>query len=558
MAKKTKTTSVYEHFKGHLSLLDEWDDEKNGGSPHEVIFYNKKKYYWLCPHGHSYLQSRGDRVRSHGNNCPVCNNRIIVKGFNDFETVCKKEGIENPLEYWDDEKNTVDPRTLGLSGKEKYWWKCKEGHSWQARLFDMYRSLLRDTESKGCPYCSNQNLLVGFNDFETKCKQAGFGEILEMFDYDKNDILPSQIIGFSAKQIIYWKCKEGHSWQAVPNAIFDSFKNGSKSKGCPYCSNQKVLTGYNDLATIRPDLLNEYDYKKNTLNPKEIGAGDKRKVWWVCSKCGNEWQANVVARTYGMHDCPECALDKSKKTRYEKLLKEKSSLAEKYPKIASEWDNEKNGDVKPSDVKPNSSFHAWWKCPDCGFSWQTSPANRTRRNSGCPACNRGTLHPGHNDLATTHPDIAKMWHPTKNGSLTPRDVKMSYNLPIWWKCPVCGHEWKTGIYNLTRNDDKRSSCPECSRKSYRAVTNENDIKFYCKSKGVEWVLDEWDHLHNSLLGLFPDKLCIETGRKVWWICSECGERYLMLPTFRINEFALRGRTACPRCKGQGIKKAHFI
>ena len=37
-------------------------------------------------------------------------------------------------------------------------------------------------------------------------------------------------------------------------------------------------------------------------------------------------------------------------------------------------------------------------------------------------------------LAETHPEIAKQWHPTKNGSLTPFDLSIGSGKLVWWKC----------------------------------------------------------------------------------------------------------------------------
>ena len=43
--------------------------------------------------------------------------------------------------------------------------------------------------------------------------------------------------------------------------------------------------------------------------------------------------------------------------------------------------------------------------------------------------------PGHgNSLAETYSDIAKQWHPTKNGELTPFDVTPGTKKKVWWKC----------------------------------------------------------------------------------------------------------------------------
>ena len=63
---------------------------------------------------------------------------------------------------------------------------------------------------------------------------------------------------------------------------------------------------------------------------------------------------------------------------------------------------------------------------------------------------------GFNDLGTTHPELVKEWHPTKNGDLTPRDVVAGSSKIIWWKC-THNHEWNARV--LDRRNG--SLCPFC-------------------------------------------------------------------------------------------------
>ena len=68
----------------------------------------------------------------------------------------------------------------------------------------------------------------------------------------KNEIKPTEVTVGSHKKVI-WKCRLGHEWTA-------SVKSRSINvSGCPYCSHNKVLVGFNDLATVVPKVadLNE-------------------------------------------------------------------------------------------------------------------------------------------------------------------------------------------------------------------------------------------------------------------------------------------------------------
>ena len=38
------------------------------------------------------------------------------------------------------------------------------------------------------------------------------------------------------------------------------------------------------------------------------------------------------------------------------------------------------------------------------------------------------------NLQEEFPNIAKEWHPTKNGKLTPLDVSQGQAIKVWWRC----------------------------------------------------------------------------------------------------------------------------
>lgn len=120
------------------------------------------------------------------------------------------------------------------------------------------------------------------------------------WNWQKNNELglnPSRISHCSGERA-WWTCAEGHEWYAL-------ISNRTKGSGCPYCSNRKVLVGYNDLATTNPSLAEEWNYEKNNnLTPQMITQSSNKKVWWICEK-GHEWVAAIADRSGGC-GCPEC------------------------------------------------------------------------------------------------------------------------------------------------------------------------------------------------------------------------------------------------------------
>ena len=170
---------------------------------------------------------------------------------------------------------------------------------------------------------------------------------------------------------VWWLGKCGHEWYAdVAHRV--------SGRGCPYCSNKKVLVGYNDLSTTNPNLAKEWNYKRNLgLSPQEITQGSNKKVWWVCQN-GHEWEAVISSRNRG-NGCPYCS--------GRKLLSGMNDLATVYPLIAEEWNHEKNGDLLPSQITSRNNKKVWWKCRECGYEWETRIVHRANGH-GCPVCSK--------------------------------------------------------------------------------------------------------------------------------------------------------------------------
>ena len=51
--------------------------------------------------------------------------------------------------------------------------------------------------------------------------------------------------------------------------------------------------------------------------------------------------------------------------------------------------------------------------------------------SGCPYCANRKVLPGFNDLSTVQPPVAKEWHESLNGALTPEMVTAGNHKKVW-------------------------------------------------------------------------------------------------------------------------------
>lgn len=283
---------------------------------------------------------------------------------------------------------------------------------------------------------------------------------------DRNPFSPNDVTAGSHDRV-WWKCKYGHEWQTVIN---NRVSNGT---GCPYCSHHAVLKGFNDFATVRPELVKEWNNEKNgDLKPDEINAYTGKAVWWKCEN-GHEWKTPVKCRTFGSR-CRICL--------NQIVLKGYNDLASKRPDFADEW-SDKNLPLTPDSVLWRKHQIFWWKCTKCGGEFKAWLSKRIERNSGCPYCAGYKVLRGYNDLQTTDPEIAKDWAYRKNGSITPESVYRTSWKYVKWNC-ANGHTYGMKIHKRTVEG---LGCPVCDAQ-FKASFSEILILHLAKLEGINYEL----------------------------------------------------------------------
>ena len=330
-------------------------------------------------------------------------------------------------------------------------------------------------------------------------------ELLNEWDKEKNEELTPQNVSFKSSKKVWWQCREGHEWQAVIN-------NRTNGTNCPYCARRRMAKGFNNLATVAPEIAAQWHPTKNgDLTPDIITAKSREKVWWQCVE-GHEWQAIVYNRTNGT-GCPYCA--------GQRVIKGVNDLATIAPEIAAQWHPSKNGDLTPDTITAKSEKKVWWQCKE-GHEWQAVVSNRTNRK-GCPYCAGRRVIKGVNDLATVAPEVAAQWHPSKNGDLTPETTFPQSNIRVWWQCKE-GHEWQAIVYNRTNG----AGCPYCAQ-----IKGFNNLATVAPEVAAQW--------HPTLnKNLTPETITPKSGKKVWWKCTE-GHEWEAIVKNRTNG------AGCPVC-----------
>lgn len=308
--------------------------------PTTVTFGRGGIFTWTCPnHEATYLARMSSRVQ--GNSCPYCSHHKVLKGFNDLasqlpELVGQLVG-ENPTEVL-------------AGGAGKHLWRCDQHpeHPFEA-------TVRARVANYPCPICSGRQLSVGVNDLASQRPD-----------------LAAELISPGADEVTTVSSVMG-TWQCANHEepYMSKIRNRVEGRGCPYCAGKRILVGFNDLASVRPDLAAEM----LEPDPTTITVGSQKVATWRCDKHPEPYTTPIVERAKG-HGCSYCA--------GKKVLQGFNDLATLRPDIAVEMLS-----PDPATVLRGSLVVATWRCSTCRREWRKSVRSRTSDDSGCPDCNLG-------------------------------------------------------------------------------------------------------------------------------------------------------------------------
>ena len=281
------------------------------------------------------------------------------------------------------------------------------------------------------------------------------------------------------------------------------------------------------LDITHPEIAAQWHPTNNVLKPSDITYGSDKKVWWKCNVADDhEWETNVWNRVG--NGCPYCANQKACKS---------NCLETTHPELAKQWHPTKNGILKPCNVTSGSGKKVWWKCNVAeDHEWEAIIADRIK-GRGCSCCSKLKIVTS-NCLETTHPELAKQWHPTKNGKLKPCNVASGSGKKVWWKCDKeKDHEWRASP-NTRTNTGKGCSC--CSK---RTIVESN-----CLATTHPKIAKQW-HEKNSLT---PFQVSSGSNKKVWWKCDVAPDHEW------ISTISNRLRQGCPCCSGRKVVRSNCL
>ena len=154
----------------------------------------------------------------------------------------------------------------------------------------------------------------------------------------------------------------------------------------------------------------------------------------------------------------------------------KESVAGTHPHLIKLFHPAWNGEATLEDFKRGSSKPVFWKCIK-GHAWIVNINGMTRiktssKTMGCPMCD-GKRASKENNLASTHPEIAKQWCYELNGDFRPEDFSYGSSKKVAWICSDNpNHIWPSTPAARCRRDKETgffmgSGCHLCKPMSSR-------------------------------------------------------------------------------------------
>ncbi len=381
VGRKKKIDKNYNLFKflqkNYPKILKLWDYKKNKKDPKELSPSTRSKYHWICSNckSKSFYCRVGDITRTDKRKREYCKNCSKIKKVLKFrEFYIKKYGslldnLPDIVEEWDYKLNDQGPDSYPTNSHEEVYFKCFYGHkSYKAKIYN------KSQNNSGCPKC------------RIRSSRHEIRLYVELKNYFKKIYWQKKIFGLEA-DLLLEEHKivievDGGWWHNLRlsndiNKTKKLEKNGYKvvrfrDKNLPSIKGNIFLS----------NLTKQLDFKefklfciflKNKFKLKELNKINKK------NKFISNSEFNKIAS-----ELPKPPLERS--------------LLIKHPKIAKEFDLDKNFPFRPEFFLPGSSRRVFWRCIQ-NHSWATSIGNRTRKTerdkknhlrkaTNCPECGK--------------------------------------------------------------------------------------------------------------------------------------------------------------------------
>ena len=406
-------------------LIIEWDYEKNIGlMPEQFKRGSNINVWWKCPLGHSWQATISHRTN--GTGCPHCYSengtsfpeQALVFYLSKYTKVENRKLVENNeidiflpqynigFEYDGKYFHSSEKSKQKEQKKDKFFenkgiiiYHIKEDNKFHfdisnkiifCKIDGQYiyiKYVLEQIEKIINVKINNVDLINDkskiYSQYIKSIKEdsvaRNYPSIAKEWDYEKNGNISPQNFTCGSTKKVWWKCNKCGS------EYITSINHRVNGTGCPYCAGKKV-NSTNNLSSLFPKLVKQWDYENNTLIPEQIYYSSRQKVWWICEKCRKSYKMALCQKIKAKTSfCPSCMHTHIGNQNRLISVDKNGSLMSNNPLFLEEWNYEKNSEISPNEVTINSGIKVWWKCNKCEYEWQASIYNRTC-GTGCPIC----------------------------------------------------------------------------------------------------------------------------------------------------------------------------
>jgi Probable Zinc-ribbon domain len=322
-------------------------------------------------------------------------------------------------------------------------WVCENAHYFQAPVCSRTRAIDTNSKFKGCPYCAGRLSAL----HEGLARR--FPELAKEWSEENGS---ADFVRSGSRQTALWTCCKGHMYACMILARTE------EEQSCPQCYvGERIDLALMPAKTSIEFVRSNTDARVGSVTLLNFGYDCKalpisHKMWWQCKvNPQHSFYRSVDQLRETNFGCPKCQRQNT------------GTLAD-YPELVAQLHPSLNGKIDPTDLFAGSNKCLWWLCKKHPkLPWQAQVYKRTLRGDGCPYCSKKRAS-ADNCLAATHPHIAREWHPTRNGLLTPSAILATSTVICWWLCP-CGTEYSRQVCGRIRS----TGCTKC--KSNAGVGN---------------------------------------------------------------------------------------
>ena len=333
---------------------------KNEKKADEILATSNGLYYVDCGKcGEPYLARLQDIIAGE-DECPYCNDRRVLSGYNSVAVKCPDVAAR-----WSDKNKKTADEVLSTD-RGVYYFDCNKcGGEYLDNLQDIIAG------KDECPYCSGQRVLPGYNSVAVK-----YPDIVKRWS-DKNKKTADEVLP-TDRGSYYLDCAECSGTYLTKLQIVIAGEDE-----CPYCSGQRVLSGYNSVAVKYPDIAKRWS-DKNEKTADEVLPTDRGSYYLNCPECGGTYPTKLQEAIAGEDACPYCS-DR-------KVLPGYNSFDVKHPDLMEEWDYRANYVLAdPKQIKDTCTTRVWWICrKNQDHVYPMTVKNRVmyekRGREACPYC----------------------------------------------------------------------------------------------------------------------------------------------------------------------------